>query len=238
MLDQVKAAAPKHPEWKDNAAVQGARRQGPKALAAHGQKPRARAARRRQHRHDDRAVRRDDPRLARRPRGTRASTGPTPTSSTSRCRSCSRTCASNGFKTFIVSGGGDRVHARPGPRRPTAFRPSRWSAQPARRQVRAWRTASRSLTREPKIEFVDDGPGKPVGIYRSIGRRPILAFGNSDGDRQMLQWTAAGGGPRFMGIVHHTDAEREYAYDRDVARSASSTRRWTRRSRRAGRSST
>ena len=56
--------------------------------------------------------------------------------------------------------------------------------------------------------------GKPVGIQKHIGRRPILAFGNSDGDLQMLQWTAAGGGARFMGLVHHTDAEREWAYDR------------------------
>jgi hypothetical protein len=70
------------------------------------------------------------------------------------------------------------------------------------------------LVRMPKVDFVDDGPGKPVGIYRAIGRQPILAFGNSDGDWQMLQWTAAGEGPRFMGLVHHTDAEREYAYDR------------------------
>ena len=65
-----------------------------------------------------------------------------------------------------------------------------------------------------KVEFIDDGPGKPVGINRFIGRRPIFAFGNSDGDLQMLQWTTAGSGARFAGIVHHTDAEREYAYDR------------------------
>jgi 2C-methyl-D-erythritol 2,4-cyclodiphosphate synthase len=68
--------------------------------------------------------------------------------------------------------------------------------------------------KEPKVEFIDDGPGKPVGINRFIGRQPILAFGNSDGDYQMLQWTAAGKGARFRGIVHHTDAEREWAYDR------------------------
>jgi hypothetical protein len=70
------------------------------------------------------------------------------------------------------------------------------------------------LLKEAKMEFVDDGPGKPVGINRFIGRRPILAFGNSDGDHQMLQWTAAGQGRRFLGLVHHTDAEREWAYDR------------------------
>ena len=74
--------------------------------------------------------------------------------------------------------------------------------------------ASRRLLKTPKLEFIDDGPGKPVGINRFIGRRPIFAFGNSDGDLQMLQWTVAGEGARFAGIVHHTDAEREYAYDR------------------------
>jgi hypothetical protein len=71
-----------------------------------------------------------------------------------------------------------------------------------------------ALIKESKVEFIDDGPGKPVGINRFIGRRPIFAFGNSDGDQQMLEWTAAGEGARFMGIVHHTDATREYAYDR------------------------
>ena len=71
------------------------------------------------------------------------------------------------------------------------------------------------LVRLPKVDFVDDNEGKPVGIHKFIGRRPILAFGNSDGDLQMLQWTAAGDGPRFLGLVHHTDAEREWAYDRE-----------------------
>ena len=71
------------------------------------------------------------------------------------------------------------------------------------------------LMRESKIEFIDDGPGKPVGIQRFIGRRPVLAFGNSDGDQQMLEWTAAGAGPKLMGLVHHTDAQREWAYDRE-----------------------
>ena len=70
------------------------------------------------------------------------------------------------------------------------------------------------LMRVPELDFIDDGPGKPVGIQKFIGRRPIAAFGNSDGDLQMLQWTAAGEGWRFMLLVHHTDAEREWAYDR------------------------
>ena len=70
------------------------------------------------------------------------------------------------------------------------------------------------LVRLPEINFIDDGPGKPVGIQMHIGRRPIAAFGNSDGDLQMLQWTAAGSGSRFCLYVHHTDAGREWAYDR------------------------
>jgi hypothetical protein len=90
------------------------------------------------------------------------------------------------------------------------------------------------LMKEPKIEFIDDGPGKPVGINRFIGRQPIFAFGNSDGDLQMLQYTAAGKGARFMGLVHHTDAEREWAYDRsshvgklDKALDEATAKSWT-----------
>ena len=67
--------------------------------------------------------------------------------------------------------------------------------------------------RLPEINFIDDKAGKPVGIQMHIGRRPIAAFGNSDGDLQMIQWTTAGPGARFGLIVHHTDADREYAYD-------------------------
>jgi hypothetical protein len=70
------------------------------------------------------------------------------------------------------------------------------------------------LLKLPAINFVDDKEGKPIGIQTHIGRRPIAAFGNSDGDLQMLQWTAAGNSPRFCLYVRHTDAEREYAYDR------------------------
>jgi len=90
------------------------------------------------------------------------------------------------------------------------------------------------LVRLPEIDFVDDNEGKPVGIHKFIGRRPILAFGNSDGDLQMLQWTAAGPGARYMGLVHHTDGEREWAYDRespvgrlDKALDEARTKGWT-----------
>jgi hypothetical protein len=71
------------------------------------------------------------------------------------------------------------------------------------------------LLKLPEVDLVDDNAGKPVGIQRHIGRRPVMAFGNSDGDLQMLQWTMAGAGARFALLVHHTDAEREWAYDRD-----------------------
>jgi hypothetical protein len=90
------------------------------------------------------------------------------------------------------------------------------------------------LVRLPEIDFIDDKAGKPVGIQKFIGRRPIAAFSNSDGDLQMLQWTAAGDGERFMMLVHHTDAGREYAYDRtspigklDKALDVADRRGWT-----------
>ncbi|HEY2149560.1 MAG TPA: HAD family hydrolase [Vicinamibacterales bacterium] len=118
----------------------------------------------------------------------------------------------NGFKTFIVSGGGvefmrvfsQRVYGIPpeqvvGSMIETEF------------QMKDGRPV---LMRLPKIDFIDDGPGKPAGINKFIGRRPVFAFGNSDGDQQMLEWTTAGSGPRFAGIVHHTDGDREVAYDR------------------------
>jgi len=78
------------------------------------------------------------------------------------------------------------------------------------------RSARRQAGARPSAgnKLIDDGPGKPVGIQMQIGRRPVAAFGNSDGDLQMFQWTTAGDGPRFALIVHHTDEEREYAYDR------------------------
>ena len=90
------------------------------------------------------------------------------------------------------------------------------------------------LLRLPEINFIDDKDGKPVGINQFIGRRPIAAFGNSDGDQQMLEWTAAGKGPHLILIVHHTDADREYAYDRqsfvgklDKAWDEATTKGWT-----------
>ena len=71
------------------------------------------------------------------------------------------------------------------------------------------------IVKQPEIDFIDDKAGKPVGIYRYIGRRPVIAAGNSDGDFEMLEWTTAGAGPKLAMLVHHDDATREWAYDRD-----------------------
>ena len=119
----------------------------------------------------------------------------------------------NGFKTFIVSGGGVEF-MRPWVEKVYGIPPEQVVGSSGVVKFQMGPDSKPVLVKLPKTEFVDDGPGKPVGINRFIGRRPILAFGNSDGDLEMLQWTAAGAGARFMGIVHHTDAEREYAYDR------------------------
>lgn len=119
----------------------------------------------------------------------------------------------NQFKTFIVSGGGIEF-MRPWTERIYGIPPEQVVGSSGVTKFVLQSDGVPVLMKEPKVEFVDDGPGKPVGINHFIGRRPVLAFGNSDGDQQMLEWTAAGTGARFMGLVHHTDAVREYAYDR------------------------
>jgi hypothetical protein len=138
----------------------------------------------------------------------------------------------NGFKTYIVSGGGmefmrvfsERVYGVP---------PEQVIGSSGKLKFEM-RDGVPVLMRLPVIDFVDDKQGKPVGIQKFIGRRPIAAFGNSDGDLQMLQWTTAGDGPRFALIVHHTDADREWAYDRksgigrlDKALDEAKARGWT-----------
>ena len=138
----------------------------------------------------------------------------------------------NGFKTFIVSGGGIEF-MRPWTERVYGIPPEQvvGSSIKTRFEMRDGRP---ELFRLPEMNFVDDKAGKPVGINQHIGRRPIAAFGNSDGDLEMLQWTTMGGGARFGLIVHHTDAEREYAYDRnaslarlDKALDAAAMNKWT-----------
>jgi len=138
----------------------------------------------------------------------------------------------NGFKTYIVSGGGIEF-MRPWVEAVYGIPPEQVIGSSIRTKFEL-RDGEPVLVRLPEINFIDDKAGKPVGINQHIGRRPIAAFGNSDGDLQMLQWTCAGDGARLCLLVHHTDAEREWAYDRksavgrlDQALDAARDRRWT-----------
>jgi hypothetical protein len=120
---------------------------------------------------------------------------------------------SNGYKTYIVSGGGiDFIRA--------------WSEEvygiPPEQVIGSsirlkyeMADDQPAILRLPEIDFINDKEGKPVGIYKYIGRNPVVAFGNSDGDLAMLQWTSSGEGERLVAYLHHTDDEREWAYDRD-----------------------
>jgi phosphoglycolate phosphatase-like HAD superfamily hydrolase len=138
----------------------------------------------------------------------------------------------NGFKTYVVSGGGIEFMR--------TFAEERYGIPPEQIVGSSIvtkferRDGRPTLFRLPQVNFVDDGPGKPVGINQHIGHRPIAAFGNSDGDLEMLQWTTQAGRRRLGVVVHHTDAEREYAYDRrstvgrlDKALDAAAVDRWT-----------
>jgi len=139
----------------------------------------------------------------------------------------------NGFKTFIASGGGIEF-MRPWTERIYGVPPEQVIGSSIKTRFEM-RDGTPLLFRLPDLNFIDDKAGKPIGINEHIGRRPIAAFGNSDGDLEMLQWTTLGAsGARFGLIVHHTDAEREYAYDRqshfgklDVALDAAAVNKWT-----------
>ncbi len=118
----------------------------------------------------------------------------------------------NGFKTFIVSGGGIEF-MRPWTEKVYGIPPEQVIGSSIKTKFEL-RDGKPVITRLPELNFIDDKAGKPAAIQHHIGRRPVMAFGNSDGDLQMLQWTTAGSGPRFALYVHHTDAGREWAYDR------------------------
>jgi len=119
----------------------------------------------------------------------------------------------NGFKTFIVSGGGIEF-MRPWTEKVYGIPPEQVVGSSIKTKYEL-RDGKPVLARLPELNFIDDKEGKPIGINQHIGRRPLMAFGNSDGDFQMLEWTTAGPGPRFALYVHHTDDVRETAYDRD-----------------------
>jgi hypothetical protein len=118
----------------------------------------------------------------------------------------------NGFKTFIVSGGGIEF-MRPWTEAVYGIPPEQVVGSSIKTKFEL-RDGAPVLVRLPAINFIDDKAGKPVGIHDHIGRRPLVAFGNSDGDLEMLQWTCSGLGPRLCAYVHHTDGSREWAYDR------------------------
>ena len=137
-----------------------------------------------------------------------------------------------GFMVYIVSGGGVEF-MRPWTQSVHHIPPEQVIGSSIVTEFRIT-DGNPVLLRQPKIDFIDDKAGKPVGINKFIGRRPIFAFGNSDGDQQMLEWTAGGGGRRFAGLVHHTDGEREWAYDRqssigrlDKALDEATAKKWT-----------
>jgi hypothetical protein len=138
----------------------------------------------------------------------------------------------NGFKTFIVSGGGIEF-MRPWTEKVYGIPPEQVVGSSIKTKFEM-HDGKPVLVRLPELNFIDDKEGKPVGINQHIGRRPVAAFGNSDGDLQMLQWTTAGSGARFGLLVHHTDAAREWAYDRkssighlDKALDEAQTQGWT-----------
>ncbi|KAB1072490.1 HAD family hydrolase [Methylobacterium planeticum] len=231
-LDRVKALAPQHPEWKDTQPFKGVIEGDPEALAASGEKGllQIMAA---THAGMTTGVFNglvaDWLRTARHPRFDR----PYDSLVYQPMLELLGYLRASGFKTFIVSSGGIefmRVFAE----RAYGIPPEQVVGSSGQTRFEIESDGTPVLLKEAKVEFIDDGPGKPSGIDRFIGRRPILAFGNSDGDKQMLEWTAGGTGPRFLGLVHHTDAEREYAYDRqshvgrlDKALDEAGERGWT-----------
>jgi phosphoglycolate phosphatase-like HAD superfamily hydrolase len=210
-LDRVKANAANHPEWKDKEPFKSVLSGDPQQLASVGEKGLLEviAATHSGITVDDfHATVREWMETARHPRFNRPY---------NRCIyqpmvELLTYLRANGFKTFIVSGGGIEF-MRPWVEHAYGIPPEQvvGSSGVVKFELKDGKSL---LVKEPKVEFIDDGPGKPVGINHFIGRRPIMAFGNSDGDLQMLQYTTTGDGPRFGLIVHHTDAEREYAYDR------------------------
>ncbi|GJE43381.1 HAD family hydrolase [Methylobacterium soli] len=231
-FDRVKALAPRHPEWKDTQPFKGILEGDPKAVAASGERGLVEIVEATHSGMTTEAFNQtvaDWLRTARHPRFDR----PFDSLVYQPMLELLAYLRANGFKTFIVSGGGVefmRVFAE----RAYGIPPEQVVGSSGLTRFRLAQDGTPELIKEPRIEFVDDGPGKPAGINRFIGRRPILAFGNSDGDQQMLEWTAGGAGPRFLGLVHHTDGEREYAYDRqshvgrlDEALDEAAQRGWT-----------
>ncbi|PTM92797.1 HAD family hydrolase [Mycoplana dimorpha] len=213
-LDRVKLMARQHPEWKDQQPFKAALDGDMKALAAAGQKGLAELI---MTTHAGMTVEQFQKIVtnwlatARDPRFKRPYTDLV----YQPMLELLAYLRANGFKTFIVSGGGVEF-LRPWTEQVYGVPPEQVIGSSIKTKF-SMRDGVPILLRLPDVNFVDDKAGKPVGINEAIGRRPIAAFGNSDGDLQMLEWTTLGAsGPRFGMLVHHTDAEREYAYDRQT----------------------
>ena len=210
-IDRAKALAPKHPEWKTKQPFKAAIEGDMKALAASGQEgllELVMATHAGNTPEEFQKIVRDWLATARHPRFKRAYTELV----YQPMLELLAYLRANGFKTWIVSGGGiEFVRAWS---EPVYGIPPEQVVGSSIKTKYELRDGEPVLVRLPEIDFIDDKAGKPAGIHKFIGRRPIAAFGNSDGDLQMLQWTAAGDGARLMVLIHHTDAEREWAYDR------------------------
>lgn len=211
VIDRVKALAPDHPEWKDKGPFASVLKGDMKGLAAAGEKGMAELM-------------------------VATHTGMTTEEFTKTVKEWIATAKhpktgrpytemiyqpmvellgylrENGFKTYIVSGGGIEF-MRPWVEKAYGIPPEQVVGTYAKLKYEI-RSGIPVLIKLPDVGLIDDGPGKPAGIQTLIGRRPVAAFGNSDGDQQMLEWTTAGAGARFALIVHHDDSEREWAYDR------------------------
>ena len=214
VLDRVKALAPLHPEWKDTQPFKAVLEGDMKTLGEsgeHGMVELVMATHAGMTTEEFQKIVTDWLATARHPRFKR----PYTELSYLPMIELLAYLRANGFKTFIVSGGGVEF-MRPWTERVYGVPPEQvvGSSIKTKFQMRDGRP---ELFRLPEVNFIDDGAGKPVGINEFIGRRPIAAFGNSDGDLEMLQWTTMSGGARLGLLVHHTDAVREYAYDRDTS---------------------
>lgn len=212
MLDRVKALAPQHPEWTSKEPfksilegdLKGVARGGEKGIVELGMETHAGMTT-----DEFNSIVADWLATARHPQ-----TGkPYDQMTFLPMRELLDYLRANGFKTYIVSGGGVEF-MRPMTQRAYGIPPEQVVGSTIVTEY-ALVGDTPVLQRLPKIDFVNDGPGKPAAINKFIGRRPIFAAGNSDGDYEMLRWVTAGDGPHFAMIVHHTDGEREYAYDRD-----------------------
>lgn len=213
-LDRVKALAPEHPEWKTTQPFQAVLEGDMKALAASGEKGLVEiiaVTHAGMSTADFEGIVSDWIATAKHPRFDRLYTE----LAYQPMIELMDYLRANGFDTFIVSGGGIEF-MRPWTERVYGVPPQNVVGSSIKTEFKV-EDGKPVLMRLPAVDFVDDKTGKPIGINSHIGKRPIAAFGNSDGDLQMLQWATMGAeGARLGMIVHHTDAEREYAYDRDT----------------------